>query len=135
MLRLPTGGNSSGNPSMHREADVAVRAEDGLPRVETDPDADCAFFRPLFRGECALSRYRRRHCRSSALEDGEERIALSVDLLPPGRRERIAHQAVVGREHLPVALAPKGLQQPRRPLDVAEEEGDGAGRELRHRQR
>jgi hypothetical protein len=65
-----------------------------------------------------------------ASENGEEGISLLVDLDSPGCVESLGEQAIVGRQELRVAVAADLLQQPRRALDVREQEGDGAGRKL-----
>jgi hypothetical protein len=48
------------------------------------------------------------------------------------RGEHLAQDALVLRQHLPVASAAELVQEPGRALDVREQEGDGAGRELAH---
>jgi hypothetical protein len=72
--------------------------------------------------------YSRGYGRTGAAEDGEERVALTVDPSPAGRFEGLADQPVVGRQNLPVPVAAERLQQLRRAFDVREDEGDGAGR-------
>jgi hypothetical protein len=69
---------------------------------------------------------------ASAREGDEERIPLRVDLVTSVRSERLAQQPLMFRKHLSVALA-QLLEQPRRSLDVGEQEGDGARRQLSHR--
>ena len=64
-------------------------------------------------------------------ERDEERVALGVDLDAAVSGERIAQHAAVLGERLGVRVRPERVQQPRRALDVGEEEGDGAGREIR----
>ena len=63
-------------------------------------------------------------------EGDEERVALRVDLDAAVRGEGVAQHAPVLGERLRVRLGPERVQQPRRALDVREEERDGAGREL-----
>ena len=67
-------------------------------------------------------------------EGDEKRVSLGVDLVAAVLGEGLAQDALVLREHLAVALA-QLLEQPRRPLDVREEEGDGADRQLGHSSR
>ena len=57
----------------------------------------------------------------AALEDGEERVALAVDLEPAHLEVRIPQELVVAREHLAVALPAHVLQELRRALDVREQ--------------
>ena len=66
-----------------------------------------------------------------ACKRDEEGVALRVDLVAAVRRERGAKQPSVVGEHVGVAVA-KLLDEPRRALDVGEEEGDGSGRQLPH---
>ena len=61
----------------------------------------------------------------------EERVALRVELAPATRAERLAHDPAVVGERLRVPVA-EPLEQPRRPLDVGEDEGDGAAVERAH---
>jgi hypothetical protein len=56
----------------------------------------------------------------------EEGVALGVDLDPAVGLEGLAQHAPVLRELIGVALGSELVQQPRRALDVGEEEGDGA---------
>ena len=66
-------------------------------------------------------------------EGDEERVALRVDLDAAVRREGGAQDAPVLGERLRVALGAERVQQPRRALDVGEEERDGAVRAARQR--
>jgi len=84
---------------------------------------------PVLRRERGLSGDGRGYGSAGAAEDGEERVALAVDPAPAGRFEGGADQAVVRGKDLPVPIATERLQQLRRPLDVREDEGDGAGRQ------
>jgi hypothetical protein len=68
-----------------------------------------------------------------AREDREERVPFPVDLDPTAAVERLADQVVVLRQDLAVVVAAERFQQARRPLDVREQEGDGAGRKLGYR--
>jgi hypothetical protein len=54
-------------------------------------------------------------------EGDKERVALRVD-----RDERLTQQAMVIGHQLAVAISAEILEQPRRALDVREQEGDGA---------
>jgi hypothetical protein len=56
---------------------------------------------------------------------------LSVDFLAAGLLEGLAEESLMLPEDLGVRLT-KLLHQPRRPLDVREEEGDGSARQVGH---
>jgi len=60
----------------------------------------------------------------------EEGVSLVVDFHPSLVRARRAHDAPVLGEGVCVRLGTELVQERRRPFDVAEEEGDGAGREV-----
>ena len=64
-------------------------------------------------------------------EGDEEGVTLGVDLATVVRVERRAQHALMLGEHLGVAAA-QPRQQPRRALDVGEQERDGPARKLRH---
>ena len=82
-------------------------------------------------GERALSARCGGDCVSCAGERDEERIALGVDLGAAVIGECLPEHLAMARQSLRIGIA-ELLQQPRRPLDVGEEEGDGAGRQLGH---
>src|SRR5204862_3348745 len=64
-------------------------------------------------------------------ERDEERVALGVDLDPAVLGERSPQSAPVLGQRIRIRVA-ELVQQAGRPLDVREEEGDGAGGELSH---
>jgi hypothetical protein len=64
-------------------------------------------------------------------EDDEEGIALRVNLEPAVAGESRAQDPVVLGERLHIA-GPELLEQPRRALDVSEEQGDGSDGKLGH---
>ena len=69
--------------------------------------------------------------RSRRRREGEEEgVALRVHLDPALGGARLPDHAPVLGERLRVALGAELVQQPRRALDVGEEEGDGAGGEV-----
>ena len=63
-------------------------------------------------------------------EGEEEGVALRVDLDAALGGAGLPDHAPVLGERLRVPLGAELVQQPRRALDVGEEEGDGAGREV-----
>ena len=75
---------------------------------------------------------RRRQRSRRGREGDEERIALRVHLDPVVRVERRAQLPPMLRERSGVRLRPKLVQQPRRALDVREEERDRAAGQLAH---
>ena len=87
------------------------------------------------RVERALHRGRRGDGRLGAGEDGEERVALGLDLDPRGRRQGGPDDRLVGLQQVRPGGRAEALHEPGRALDVGEEERDGAGREGRARGR
>jgi hypothetical protein len=83
------------------------------------------------RGEHALRVGRRLRRIACAAEDDEDGVALGPELQTARGLEGLAQQAAVLTEDVCVGIS-KLLEQPRRPLDVCEEEADGAPRQLRH---
>ncbi|CAN5296444.1 hypothetical protein BH09ACT13_BH09ACT13_04620 [soil metagenome] len=126
---MPDG--SDPRRAMHSHADVALLADDGLTRVQPHPHADLATVGPVVLGERALRDDRRSESRIRTREREEERVSLRVDLAPAALGRGLADGALVLCPDGAVALA-QVLEQPRRPLDVGEEECDGAGRQLGH---
>src|ERR1700730_18472100 len=129
---LPTmaGARDAGGP-MDVQAKVLIANERRFAGVQTDPDPHLPVVRPgvlcqhLLDGGGAGARFQ------CALEDDEERIALGAELVATVGGERLALDRVVGEQDVGVALA-ELLNQPGRPLDVAEEERDGPGRQCAH---
>ena len=64
-------------------------------------------------------------------ERDEERVALRVDLDAAVPRERVPQHPPVLGQRLRIPLRAELVQQPRRALDVREQEGDRAGGEIR----
>ncbi len=75
-------------------------------------------------GELALDRGEKRL--SGTCKRNEERVALRVDLVTAVGGEGRAQKALMIGQHASVAVT-QLLDEPRRPFDVAEEEGDSAG--------
>jgi hypothetical protein len=116
------GGSYPRSP-MHVEPDVALVGPDRFPRVQPHPHAHRAVRKRelrIGRGGHSIGRTRK---------GDEERVALRVDLdtlvAQPCRSQRTA---VLGKHfRIPIAQLP---EQPRRTLDVREEERHRPGREL-----
>jgi hypothetical protein len=83
--------------------------------------------------ELLLCLTRRRERSRRRRESDEERVALRVDLDAAVARERVAQDVTVLRELLAVPLGAELVQKSRRALDVREEKGHGAARQLGHR--
>jgi len=107
------------------DPDVALLGDERLPRVDAHANAD----RPL--DECGLRLTGRYERVSRPREGDEEGVALSVDLDAAAPLERLAQRPSVIGERIRVGVA-QLVEQLRRALDVGEEEGDGARRELTH---
>ena len=118
---------------MDVEAGVESVADRRLARVQADPDSD-RLVGPVVGRERALGLRRGRDGIARALEGDVEGVALQLDLDPAVAGEDLAQEAAVLGERLHVALAAELLQEASRPLDVGEEQGDGAGGELSHRE-
>ena len=114
------------------EADVGLRRQAGLAGVEADADAHLLVFRPCLGRQRPLSVGRRRDRGRCRREGGEERVALGADLVAAARLEGGSQQLAMAFEDGGPSLS-AGAKQARRPLDVAEEERDGAGEQLGHR--
>jgi hypothetical protein len=77
----------------------------------------------------ALRRDGRGHGVSRTLEDDEERVTLCSDFEAARVLEDAAQQPVVVIQNLGIPVA-EVLQEPRRALDVGEQECDGSGRQV-----
>ena len=117
--------------AMDAETVVTLVSDAGLAGVQADPHTTLRAFGPWVLGESALcGDCRQRGVRRLAKSD-EEGVALCVDLLAVVLGECGAQDPAVVGEHLAVPVAQQ-FQQPRRPLDVREEERDGPAREFGH---
>ena len=94
--------------------------------VDADPHAE---LRP---SEVALQPRRRPYRAGRAREGGEERVALRVHDDSVFRFEGVVDEPSVLREQRGVRLGADAFQELGRALDVGEDEGHGAGRELTH---
>src|SRR5205823_4559177 len=130
-LPAVAGGRDARGPD-HVEAEVALLADVRLAGVQPHPHAQLLTAGPFVVAQRALRLDRRRHRVAGARERVEERVALRVDLRPAVRAERLAHDAPVVVRHAAVPVVAELLQEPRRPLDVGEDERDGAAGKLRH---
>ena len=96
-------------------------------RAVCRPDPD------LRRSPRVPSSARRAPAAARLAREREKEASPSVSTSNPSRRQSsVADDASVGGERFNVPLASRLLQQARRALDVGEEQGDGAGRQLGH---
>ncbi len=124
------GGPDTGRP-MDGEPGVATARCSRLARVQAHANLDLHAFRPGVRRDRELALDSRQECISRTREGDEEGVALGIDLVASVRFECRAQQALVLLEHAAVAL-PQQLDEPCRPFDVGEEEGDGSARQVGH---
>ena len=110
--------------AVHIVSDVALVGDERRPGVQADANVDRAGRQRLRERGCSRESAGRRR------EGEEEGVALGVDLDPALGRARLPDQPTVLRERLGVRLRAERVQEPRRALDVGEEERDGAGREV-----
>jgi hypothetical protein len=123
---LAVGGVADPGCAVDIEPDVARAAALRLARVDAHPDAHAVeFAEGALRVGCGGDRV------VGTGESDEEAVALNVDLVSVVLRHRVADQCVVTTQNLPVAVT-EHLQQPRRSLDVGEEQRYRPGRELGH---
>ena len=111
--------------AMDVDADVALVGDERRPGVEADPNPDRAGRERL----CA-SRQRPRALPERVGKAKKKASPCVSTSTPPSRGERLAKHAAMLGERIRVRLRAELVQQPRRALDVREEEGDGAGREI-----
>ena len=105
-------------------SDVPLVGDERRSGVEADADVDRAGRQRLGeRSGCREGAGRRR-------KSEEEGISLCVDLDATLGRARLPDDPAVLGERLGVRLGAERVQELRRALDVGEEEGDGAGREI-----
>lgn len=109
---------------MNVSADVALIGDKRCARVQThahpNPAGGKRFGQLSRRGECARR----------GGEGEKEGIALRVDLDTVVADARLSYQAAMLGQCLRVTLGAELLVQPRRALNIGEEEGDGARREV-----
>lgn len=132
---LPTvGRRGDARRLVHRKTDVVVAVHSCLAAMDAHPHPDRCIKRPLMPGERPLPGDGCRDSLPRVVEGDEERVALRRDLVSVVRGPRLAQQPVVLVEDAVVVVA-EVLQEPRRRLDIGEQEGDGAAgrRSVGHR--
>src|ERR671925_1387585 len=139
---LTGGGGDDHLPAVRRgadashlvdgKADVVPVGERDLSRMDARPHANlpAAWPRVLQQGVLQVGR-RAKRCVCTG-EDRKHRVTLRAEDGAIGARDRVADQAAVLLEERAVVRA-RLREEPRRALDIGEEERDRPGRELRHR--
>ena len=110
------------------ESDVALVDELGLARVEADPHPQNTLRRPPLPADRALEVDGGRDRVPGAGEDEKRAVPGPVHLVPVPTARRLAHELPQARADRPVTLSER-VQEPRRALDVGEEERDRPGRQ------
>ena len=125
----------SGRGDPRRPVDIQARVIAVVPfrlaRVHPHPHAHVAPFWPATRRKRSLSGHRGGDGVARTREHHEEAVALGGDLGAAVDLERDTKQAPVLIQQVDIATA-QPSEQPRRTLDVAEQEADGAGRKFRN---
>ena len=124
-------GGGDARCAMDCEPGVPPVDRGGLAGVDSHPDLDRYSFGPLEVPQRTLSFQRggdRFVCRC---ECEEERVALRVDLVAAMTGECLTEQTLVVGQDARVAAA-ELADEPRRTLDVGEEERDGPAGKVRH---
>jgi hypothetical protein len=98
--------------------------------VEAHAHSNVGLPRPLRLGEGALRGARRANRLARIPKHREERVPLPVDVEAAVVGEGLLEERLVPAEQLGVPLVAERLQQLRRPLDVADEEGERAREQL-----
>ena len=113
--------------SMDVQADVGAVAHDPLARVQSHSHSHGSTAGPLPGGQRALRRHAGRKCRRGAREGCEQRIPFGAECRATSLVHRFAEQAVMLAQEVRVPIA-ELLEQPRRALNVREQEGHGPDR-------
>jgi hypothetical protein len=122
-------GRADPRRAMHVQTDVIILTDLRLAGVDAHPHANVDALRPTLGRQRPLRADRSGDRVARPHERDEERVTLSVDLPAVVLVERRAQQALMLAKHRRVAAA-QPRQQPRRTLDVAEQEGHGAAGKL-----
>lgn len=125
LAAVPCSGDA--RRPVHVHPYVPLVGQQRLARMHAHADADRALLQRILRTHCCAKRVRR------ASERDEERVPLRVDLDPTMLTECLAERPPVPVQRLGIRLA-EVMKQPRRALDVSEQEADGTAREFAHQQ-
>ena len=119
-------------PSMDPDPHIALGGGGRICRVDPHPDPEFAAIRPHLLRQGALAVARREDRVARASEADKERVTLCVDLVALVRGEGLAQEPSVFVEHGGIRLVAEITKQPRRALDIGEQEGNGPGGALVH---
>jgi len=122
-------GRADPRGSMDVHTDVIVEPDSGLPGMDPHAYPEVQPLGPTRRGQRPLPGHRGSDRVTRAREGHEERVPLSADLPSVVLVEGHPKYTLMLGQDVGVAIA-QPRQQPRRALDVREQEGDGAAREL-----
>ena len=124
-------GSADASRSVDADTDVSIFPTLGSPVCRPMRTLTCA---PSGQGCAAMSLcgvHRRGDRIGGGSESDEERVALGIHDPTSVRRERCTEDLLLCRQQLVVAVLTEPVEQPRRPLDVREQEADSAGGQLR----
>ena len=124
-------GRADPRRPVHPDSDVALTAELRLAGVQAHPDPALSAVGPGVRRKVALRADRGGKRVLRRPEGDEEGVALRVDFAPLMGGERGPQNPLMLGKQLAVPAAAQLFEQPRRPFDVCEQEGDGAAVQLR----
>jgi hypothetical protein len=124
-------GGGDARASMDVDADVVVAGDQRFARVEPHPHARLRAARPVMERESGLRVGRSLDGATRVGEGDEEAVALRIHFDAVVAPERLTQQPTVLCENICVVV-PELVQQARRALDVGEEEGNCAAREVPH---
>ncbi len=113
------------------KADISTTLDGRFARVQTNPDPQRRTLRPWMDGKCPLDSDGRSHAVSCPAEGREELVGSAVDLVAATRRDDTANQPPVLQQNGTVPL-PQLAHQPRRPLNIREQQSDGPAGKLVH---
>src|SRR2546426_3503722 len=115
---------------MNVYSNVVRAAQSAFASVKTHPDPNRSVFRPRMVCDCSLRIERCRNRRRSRRKHDEEGIPLGSKLRAPMCDERLAKYSLLGFQNRRETIAQR-LDQPRAPLDIAEEKRYRPRRQIR----
>ena len=116
--------------AVHVDADVVAVGEQRVAGVDAHAHPHRHASRPALRESSAVCEAAAAATRTGGVvESDEEAVALRVDLVAPVVVERATQDAPMAAQDIRVAVA-ELVQEPGRPLDVREQERDGASRQI-----
>jgi hypothetical protein len=116
---------------VHPQARIPAPGRDRVAGVDTDPHPHLRPGRPRMGRQCPLDLQRAQHRLLGAAERGKERVPLGIDLMPGMGGDSRPDQPPVLTQHLRIPV-PQHPDQPRRPLDIGEQERHRPARQPAH---